>query len=146
MQGWVESYVGNPVPIGVLNSLEESRQQHVASDIISKKLIEDLNCHFGTKNKQTSYDFFFMFASVLADLPRAKFDRLRSMKNHLFIFGSNTPGYVRYCNVKDKIPVSRELNVVVFGHSVSTDWKAGRGIIVHELIHIIEELTGSDCE
>ena len=116
-------------------------------------LSEGLNSNFGhtdKQGKQRGEDLRLMFASVLADLPEGMFQRLRSMKNVFYVDKTVLEAYVKKFKMEGRLEIEEgdELCVVVFPGTITPEMSPnpfllGRAFMVHELIHILTGLGGS---
>ena len=77
------------------------------------------------------------FGSVLADLPKGAFDKIRRTKNLIFLFTPNPGAEVKQIHPEKTIKAGDLLQIVTFPYGmVSYPPGAARGSIVHELAHI----------
>lgn len=119
--------------------------------LISKKLIDNLNHQFERESKKISKEsqkiFIIRFASVLADLPKDKFDYLCNTRNvfYFYCLPSEIAGVLRTITRNDvKIFPSEELRIAYFTNKIPLeDYWISRCLIVHELIHLITGLGSS---
>jgi hypothetical protein len=161
MKEWVIDYLKKKdkfLPAEWLNEIERrnfdlrERQEHRKQYLnVATYLIDGLRCNFrraedrkGKEVSKSCEDFTFILCSVLGDLKKECFDKLCSLKNTFFVYGPK-PAYTKGYRLDNSIDLEDDLKIVVFEHEVaSLDWFIARGIIVHELIHIILGRGASD--
>lgn len=161
MKEWVIDYLKKKdkfLPAEWLNEIErrnfdlrEEREHRIQYLNVATYLIDRLRCNFrraeDRKEKEVTKsceDFTFILCSVLGDLKKECFDKLCSMKNTFYIYGTK-PAYVKGFEFGSSIDSKDDLKIIVFEHGVSSlDWLVARGIIIHELTHIILGRGASD--
>jgi len=108
----------------------------------SEILISKLNYRFESKPdspKQSEENFKLLFSSILADLSKKRFDQLSKKKNVIYIFCPQPAFQKKFGKIRKDL-----LKLVIFSNEFNfLPWEIGRGIVVHELIHIIENLGDS---
>jgi hypothetical protein len=134
------------------NFLKEKNIQHRRSYIeIAELLFRDLYCNFtsGKKIKHPNcQNFTFIFCSVIANLKKEVFDKLRNSKNTFYVYGHERAFVKRFDLEKLNITIDKEekLKVVGFSHELGDVkhykelqecWLFGRWAVAHELGHIL---------
>jgi AraC-like DNA-binding protein len=119
-------------PIGISDLESNAKKQILA---VSRDLTKEIDYI----HRDFTDDFTIMFASVLVDLAEDKFNTLCNTKNVLYILGSDTAAYINVFDLDNDLKEGKQMRIATFCYQVSVGrWLAGRGIIIHELIHIIE--------
>lgn len=116
---------------------------------IAQELIKDLgNCDFGLKADDPEINAFTrMFGSVLGTLPQTVFYELCHRGNVFYTYESPAPAYVKTFDLCGYLARGERALVVTFTRELGSDipWDVGRGIIIHELVHVLLGL-GLPCK
>ncbi len=135
MKEWAKDWVG-----------ELLMQHWSASDVQSlierdeevyTRLEWELNCDFGLGGglNDDSLNFSMAFGTVLADLPKEAFLKLREMKNVFYTFVPLPMAMVKTFPLEEKLK-AQSIVVVTFPHFLLMPEDALRGQIAHELAHV----------
>jgi hypothetical protein len=129
---------------GCLDSDNESCEKCLRA---LESLTKNLHCSFCSDDpsrKHLEDNFKIIFASVLADLPKEQYDELCNIKNIFVIYGPPKVAYMKGFDADKAIEAGKafykdkHVQIVIFEHGLTTlDRLVARGIIVHELGHII---------
>jgi hypothetical protein len=107
-----------------------------------QRLVDNLNTHFWMGAWGWAQDVFTdVFGSLLGDLPKEVYIKIRQMKNLFFVFNPSFGAEVKIFHLENDLKSGTELRIVVFPYSdyVMNQKDVLRGGIVHELVHVFEE-------
>ncbi len=146
MKGWVKTYILKTTREDLAEAIDDEYEKKHSMAIKSKRvdnkeilyheLISRLNCDFGKPLEHRHGFFYYVFGSVLADLPEAVFTRLCTMKNLFFVYTPNSRAETKLFELKNDI-TEQKLQVVLFPYdSEFLPSMVLRGQIVHELVHV----------
>ncbi len=134
------------------NFLTEDNVQHRRSYItIAELLFRELYCNFTSDKKirhPNCQNFTFIFSSVIANLKKEIFDKLRNSKNTFYVYGHERAFVKSFDLEKLNITIDKKkkLKIVGFSHELGDInyyegnaehcWLFGRFAVAHELGHI----------
>lgn len=115
-------------------------QEFENKEAIYYRLPDFLNTYFGGAIGHPQETFIHAFGSVLADLPKEIFDKLRQMKTLFIAFCSFRSAEVTFFEAGQDIKADDRLIIAIFPYASSfLSYKALRGEIAHELAHVYAE-------
>jgi hypothetical protein len=127
-------------------SLESFKEEIESDEVVYYDLVGELNTHFGLGSIGGPKEWItYVFGSVLADLPREVFMKIRSMDNLCFIYTPNPCAEVKHIWFEVQDLSNWEGKIIVVNLPYNTQFmpvEAARGEIAHEIAHVDKHPAG----
>jgi hypothetical protein len=121
--------------------LDTRIQELQGQEAIWLELSDFFNADFGGGISGPGHKFKCVFGSVLAEMPKNVFNKLRGMKNLFIAYCLMMGGAeLKFFDLEHNMKVGERLIVVVFPfETASRSFDVARGAVAHELAHVYAE-------